>query len=251
MNQSASDSDSTPGRAAFHTTRWTCVLAARGESDTARAALSELCEAYYEPVHTFIRHMVGTDSARDLTHAFFAGLLERDGLATIERGRGRFRSYLLGAVKHFVFDQRNRSQAEKRGGGTRDLSADEEKPDSPGLLKWELKTPPPPDSLYDREWALAMLRRANDRLANEHSQPDRMRQFEVLKPWLNGDAGCLSQSAAAVELGVSENVIRVAVHRLRKRFRETVRDEIAQTVETEEEISTELNYLIEVLHGRS
>ncbi len=249
MNPSASDS--TPASAGFHTTRWTCVLAARGESDTARAALSELCEAYYEPVHTFIRHMVGADSARDLTHAFFASLLERDGLATIKRGRGKFRSYLLGAVKHFIFDQRDRSRAEKRGGGAGDLSSDEEKPDSPGVLKWELKEPPPPDSLYDREWAIAVLRRANDCLENEHRASDRMQQFEVLKPWLNGDAGTLSQSTAAAELGVSENVIRVAVHRLRKRFREAVRDEIGQTVETEEEISNELNYLIEALHGRS
>ncbi len=155
------DSDSASGSAGFHTTRWTCVLAARGESDTAKTALSELCEAYYEPVHTFIRHMTGNDSARDLTHAFFAAFLKRDALSQIERGRGKFRSYLLGAVKHFIFDQRDRSRADKRGGGASELSLDEEKPDSPGALKWELKSPPPPDSVYDQEWAIAVLRRAN------------------------------------------------------------------------------------------
>lgn len=125
------------------------------------------------------------------------------------------------------------------GGGASELSLDEEKPDPPSVLKWEVKSPPPFDSVYNREWAIAVLRRASEHLVGERYEQARRQQYEILKPWLNGDA--------ATELGVSENVIRASIHRLRKRFRKGVRNEIAQTVETEEEISTGLNYLIEVL----
>ena len=226
--------------ASFPMTRWTRVLAARGGSDEAKAALSELCEAYYEPVHAFLIHTVAGQSSRDLTHAFFAQLLERGGLTSVEPQRGKFRSYLLGAVKHFIADQRDRARAERRGGGVADLELDE--------VEAELKSAAPLDSLYDREWANAVLHRAIERLTAEQREAGRERQFEILKPWLNGEAKALSQADAAATLGVTENVIRVAIHRLRKRFGENVRHEIAQTVDTPEEISAELNYLIEALH---
>jgi RNA polymerase sigma-70 factor (ECF subfamily) len=240
-----------PGSASFRTTRWTRVLAARGKSDTAKAALSELCEAYYEPVYAFVRFTAGEDSARDLTHAFFAGLLERGGFDSLERGRGKFRSYLLGAVKHFLADEHDRSNAEKRGSGRAPLSLDEDREDSPGKPKLEVESPAASDAVYDREWAIALLRRAIDQLAGEQRATGHGRQFEVLKPWLNGEATALSQAEAANELGVSQNALKVAIHRLRKRFRELVRDEIAQTVNSEEEIPAELNYLIEALQARS
>lgn len=233
--------------AAFPMTRWTRVLAARGGSAEAKIALSELCEAYYEPVHTFLTHTVPDGSARDLTHAFFAQLLERGGLTSVQPQRGKFRSYLLGAVKHFIADQRDRDRAEKRGSGIANLSLDQEHDESSEAAKIELKSAAPPDSLYDREWAIAVLHRAIERLADEQREAGRERQFAVLKPWLNGEAGAFSQSAAASELGVTENVLRVAIHRLRKRFGENVRQEIAQTVDSPEEISAELNYLIEAL----
>lgn len=233
--------------APFPMTRWTRVLAARGESTEAKAALSELCEAYYEPVHAFLMHTVPGQSSRDLTHAFFAQLLERGGLTSVQPQQGKFRSYLLGAVKHFIADQRDRDRAGKRGGGTADLSLDGPHDESADEPKIELKSAAPPDSLYDREWAIAVLHRAIERLTEEQREAGRERQFEILKPWLNGEAQALSQADAATELGVSENAVRVAIHRLRKRFGENVRQEIAQTVDTPEEISAELNYLIEAL----
>jgi len=233
--------------APFPMTRWTRVLAARGDSTEAKTALSELCEAYYEPVHAFVTHTVAGESARDLTHAFFAQLLERGGLTSIQPQRGKFRSYLLGAVKHFIADQRDRNQAAKRGGGAADLSLDADPDESSGETKIELKSDAPPDSLYDREWAIAVLHRAIERLTEEQRDAGREHQFSVLKPWLNGEAQTLSQAAAAAELGVTENVVRVAIHRLRKRFGENVRHEIAQTVDTPDEISAELNYLIDAL----
>jgi RNA polymerase sigma factor (sigma-70 family) len=227
--------------AAFPMTRWTRVLAARGGSAEAKTALSELCAAYYEPVHAFLIHTVGSDASRDLTHAFFAQLLERGGLTSVQPQRGKFRSYLLGAVKHFIADQRDRDRAEKRGSGIADLSLDAEE------TKIEPQSAAPPDSLYDREWAIALLHRAIERLTEEQREAGREQQFIVLKPWLNGEAGALSQAAAATELGVTENVVRVAIHRLRKRFGESVRHEIAQTVDSPDEISAELNYLIDAL----
>ena len=148
--------------ASFPMTRWKRVLAARGGSDEAKVALSELCEAYYEPVHAFLQHTVASQSSRDLTHAFFAQLLERGGLTSVQPQRGKFRSYLLGAVKHFIADQRDRDRAEKRGGGVADLELDE--------VEAELKSPAPPDSLYDREWAIAVLHRAIERLTEEQRE---------------------------------------------------------------------------------
>jgi RNA polymerase sigma factor (sigma-70 family) len=236
--------------ASFPMTRWTRVLAARGGSAEAKTALSELCAAYYEPVHTYLTHTAPGESARDLTHAFFAQLLERGGLTSVQPQRGKFRSYLLGAVKHFIADQRDRDRAEKRGGGIANLSLDAEHDDSSEEHKIELESAAPPDSLYDREWAIALLHRANERLTEEQQEAGREHQFAVLKPWLNGEAGALSQAAAAIELGVTENVVRVAIHRLRKRFGENVRHEIAQTVDNPDEISAELNYLIEALRQR-
>ena len=143
----------------FRTTRWTGVLAARGESPEARQALRELCEAYYGPVEAFVRrYRGGRDDAGDLTQAFFARLLEGDGLGGVERTRGRFRSYLLGAVKHFLADQAGRSSAEKRGGGQAPQSLD----GRPGREPHDVADPHgfPPDAFFDRQWALAVVARA-------------------------------------------------------------------------------------------
>lgn len=239
----------------FHTTRWTRVLAARGDSASAKAALSDLCEAYYAPVHAFIRASEGADVARDLTHAFFARLLERDALGTLERGRGKFRSYLLGAVKHFLRDDRARRLAQKRGGGDTVLltegidGAAAESCDGDGTGAVPVAKPPD-DALFDRHWALAVLQRALDALASSQGDPER---FAALKPWLTGDAPGLSQAEVAARLHLSEGAVKVAIHRLRRRLRELVKREIAETLETESEteLRAELGYLIRALSGNS
>lgn len=236
---------STDADASFRTTRWTRVLAAKGDSAESRSALSDLCEAYYGPVHAFIRHSpLGRqeDEARDLTHEFFSRLLNQPGLDSLERGRGKFRSYFLGAVKHFLSDQRKYRQAEKRGGRSEVVSIDGEEgqqlPDESDSAC---------DAKFDREWALALVGRATDQLASDYENAGKRELFESLKPWLNGNAPTLSQAEVGARLSLSDGAVKVAIHRLRKRFRESVTAEIRDTVEREEEISIELNFLIEAL----
>jgi len=233
----------------FAPTRWTQVLQARGESAQAQTALSELCAAYWKPVFTFIRRE-GRDeeTARDLTQEFFARLLARRGLDTVEPGRGRFRSFLLGAVKHFLADEHDRARAAKRGGGQAIVSI-EAGAGSNTTAELQIPDPagPPPDAVFDREWAQTLVARAADLLANEFAAAGKAAQFEMLKPWLLGEVDSLSQAEAARRLDLTEGAIKVAIHRLRKRFRELVKTEIAQTVPEQDQVQEELRYLVEAL----
>ena len=209
----------------FVTTQWTQVLEARGDSPAARTALSDLCTAYYEPVFAFIRRN-GADEelTRDLTQEFFARLLAGRGVGGADPQRGRFRSYLLGAVKHFLADMHRRDSRLKRGAGLPLESIDSGTDTSPGL---QLPDPmsPGPDLEFDRKWALTILERALTSLAREHG--DKPSQFEALKPWLTRDSGNISQAAVASRLGMNETAVKVAIHRLRRRFREVIKEEIA------------------------
>jgi RNA polymerase sigma-70 factor (ECF subfamily) len=230
-------------------TRWTLVLRARGESPAAQAALGELCEAYYGPVLSFIRSTGRhDDTAGDLTQEFFARLLAGHGLDTVEAGHGRFRSFLLGAVKHFLADQYDRAQAAKRGGGQLPLSLDERFPANT-TVQLQIPDPnsPPPDAVFDRLWADALVGRALNLLAEEFAAAAKTEQFETLKPWLLGQLESLSQVDAARQLGLTEGTVKVAIHRLRKRFRELVKAEIAHTVPEANQVQDELRYLVEVL----
>jgi RNA polymerase sigma factor (sigma-70 family) len=241
--------DTTRAPAAFVTTHWTRVLEARGDSPDAQAALGELCTAYYAPVLAFLRRSGrDDDAARDLTQEFFARLLARRGLDTVERGRGRFRSFLLGAVKHFLADQHDRASAAKRGGGQESVPFDaHSEGDTTVSLQIPDATATVPDAFFDRQWALTILDRALRALAAEHHAAGKSTQFETLKPWLTGDTEQLSQAEAARRLDLNEGAVKVAIHRLRKRFRELVKAEIAQTVGTGADVQGELNYLLEVL----
>jgi RNA polymerase sigma-70 factor (ECF subfamily) len=248
--------ETTRAPAAFVTTQWTRVLEARGDSPEAQAALGDLCASYYQPVLAYIqRGGRGEDEARDLTQEFFARLLARRGLDTVERGRGRFRSFLLGAVKHFLADQHDRAHAAKRGGGQTPLSLDAREGDTThggsGMNSALPQIADPgaavPDAFFDRQWALTILDRALAALAAEHQAAGKSTQFETLKPWLTGDTEQLSQADAAQQLETNEGAVKVAIHRLRKRFRELVKAEIAQTVGDGGDVQAELNYLLEVL----
>lgn len=233
----------------FAPTRWTQVLRARGESAEAQAALSELCAAYWQPVFAFMRRDGrNEDAARDLTQEFFRRLLARHGLDTVEPRRGRFRSFLLGAVKHFLEDERDRVRAAKRGGGQVIVSI--EAGAGTGTAA-ELQIPDPAgqlaDTVFDREWAQTLVARALDSLASECLAAGKAEQFEALKPWLLGQVDSLSQADAARQLGLTEGAVKVAIHRLRKRFRELVKEEISQTVPEPGQVQEELRYLVEVL----
>ena len=238
-----------PASSAFATTHWTRVLAARGDSTEARAALSDLCAAYYQPVVAFL--CCGgrtTDAARDLAHQFFARILERNGLDGADPQRGRFRSYLLGAVKHFLHLAREREERTKRGGGQEHLALAPATDTSPGL------DPPDPSGLtpdvyFDRQWAVTVLDRALTAMERELADAGQYRELEVLKPWLTGDCqGCSqSQADAARELTMSEGAVKVAIHRLRRRFREAVRQEIASTLNNAADVPSEMEHLLAVL----
>jgi len=224
----------------FHPTRWTLVLRSRGQGEDAKAALSDLCAAYYEPVVAFLRRDGrNEDAARETAHAFFENVLT-GGLGTPDPDRGRFRSYLLGALKHFVMKQRAAALAGKRGGGSEHFPLVAENDTAPGLPVPGMSD----DTLaFDREWAHALIARALDTLENEHARkPD---LFIALKPWLDG-AATTSQSETARTLGMSETAVKVAIHRLRARFRELIRAEIAATLSDPADVADELRHLVAV-----
>jgi DNA-directed RNA polymerase specialized sigma24 family protein len=225
---------------AFHPTRWTLVLRSRGEGEDAKAALSDLCSAYYEPVVAFLRREGrNEDAAREMAHAFFEGVLT-GGLGAPDPARGRFRSYLLGALKNFLSKQRAAAHAGKRGGGAEHVPLDSETDTAPGL-----PLPGKPDDAlaFDREWALALIARALNSLEQEHAHKPEL--FAALTPWLNGGATA-SQSDVALALDMSETAVKVAIHRLRGRFRELIRGEIATTVNDPADVADELRHLIAV-----
>ncbi len=234
----------------FVTTHWTKVLEARGDSSAARAALSDLCAVYYAPVHAFIRaNARDGEAANDLTQEFFARLLGRQGIDNVDPQHGRFRSYLLGAVKHFLADARQHAGRLKRGGGVQLQTIDAETDTSPGL---QLSDPSAtaPDLDFDRKWALVLLEQALAALAAEHLAAGTSTHFEELKPWLAGDPGDVSQAEAATRLGMSHGAVKVAIHRLRRRFRQTVKSEIGRTLNDPGQIDEELACLVAAL-GRA
>lgn len=228
----------------FHPTRWTLVLRARGEGEDAKAALADLCAAYYEPVIAFLRREGrGDDAARELAHAFFASVLE-SGVGAPEPARGRFRSYLLGALKHFLSKGREASAAAKRGGGSEHVPLASGTDTSPGF---QMPAVLDDTLVFDREWALTLIGRSLARLEAEHAQrPD---YFAAFKPWLDGGAN-ESQAEVARSLGMSETAVKVAIHRLRVRFRELIRAEVLATVHDPAEVGDEIRHLIAVASRR-
>lgn len=225
---------------AFAETRWTLVVRAGGDGAEAKTALSDLCAAYYAPVVAFLRREGrDEDAAREMAHGFFAGLLA-GGVGAPERERGRFRSYLLGALKHHLSKYRDAMLAQKRGAGAEHVPIAGEHDTQPGI-----PMPAAPDDAlaFDREWAHTLIARALAAL--EAEQAGKADVFTALKPWLDGGATS-SQADAARILGMSETAVKVAIHRLRARFRELIRAEIAATVNDPADAAEELRHLIAV-----
>jgi RNA polymerase sigma-70 factor (ECF subfamily) len=232
----------------FVTTRWTQVVAAGRPADSThvRAALEQLCRTYWFPIYAFVRRQGHTPhDAQDLTQEFFAQLLERNALGAADRERGRFRSFLLATLKNFLRDEWDKLRAQKRGGGRSILSLDAADAESRYALE-------PVDSLtadriFERRWAMLLLNRALERLRAEHAAADKLAQFEALKASLAGSREAQPYSELAARLGLSEGAVKVAVHRLRQRYREVIRAEIAETVASEAEVEAELKHIVAVL----
>ena len=225
--------------APFQPTRWTLVLRSRGTDDVAKAALSELCETCYDPVVAFLTRQLGQpDAAREAAHEFFAALLGGSLTLAADPTRGRFRSYLLGAVKHFLANRHASSSSRKRGGEVDHGTLDEAM-----AVAHETDAA---EAHFDRDWAFALISRALAALEAEMSTAGKATHFTALQPWLIG-GGEVPQSNVAQALGLSENALRVALHRLRQRFRDHVRREVAQTVDSPADVSAELRHLIDVV----
>ena len=241
-----------PHTSPFAPTRWTLVLRARGESVEGQAALSELCEAYYQPVLRFLRREGrDEDAARELAHDFFARVLAGGAFDGADPERGRFRSYLLGALRHFLADRRDHAGRLKRGSGIApdSLDAPVGTDTSPGFQVAD-PAATASDASFDREWALTVMDRALCLLQKEFAEAGKVDEFNALKPWLMGDTATSSQADAASRLGLTEGAVKVMIHRLRKRFRAVVRTAISQTLRDPALVDEELRHLIESLANR-
>ena len=236
----------TAGAGHFQTTSWSLVIAAAQQpTESAETALAKLCQLYWYPVYAFVRRRGHSqDDARDLTQEFFSRLLEKNYLKDADPARGRFRSFLLGAVRNFLANEWNRGQAQKRGGGVLTIALDTETAE--GRYAAEPASHETPESLYERQWALALLDQVMTGLRNEYARDGSLDHFEKLAPYLTGADEPPYADIAAQWKG-SAGAVKVAVHRLRKRYRQLLRQTIAETVLTPEDVDDEIRFLLSAL----
>jgi RNA polymerase sigma-70 factor (ECF subfamily) len=248
--ESESKANAAAAGSPFAPTRWTVVLeAGRGDSPRAQDALAQLCQTYWYPLYAYVRRRgYGPHDAEDLTQAFFARLLERNLVAEADRERGRFRTFLLVRLQHFLDDEWDRAEAEKRGGGQRTLSLDGMSAET--RYRHEPVDERSPEKLFEYRWAVTVLERVFERLRVEYEAQGKQALFGELKH-------CLIQARAAGpyadlsgRLGMSEGALRVALHRMRERYRALLREEIAETVCGPDEVEEELRALVRVLAGQ-
>jgi RNA polymerase sigma-70 factor (ECF subfamily) len=236
--------------AAFATTDWTVVLEAQGSTPAAQRALEHICRTYWEPIYRFVRRQVTEpEEAKDLTQSYFALLLERRDLHVVRKEKGRLRSYLLTSLKHFLSNERSRAMALKRGAGQRSIRFEDllER----DLAGFELADTSTAEQIYERGWALALLDQVLTRLGEEYrtsglASAGLFDRFQIL---LTEESDRPSQAEVAGDLGTTENAIKQAFHRFRHRYRELLREEIAQTVMLPGDIEDELRHLIAVLRA--
>jgi RNA polymerase sigma factor (sigma-70 family) len=243
-------SNTQKGAVAFATTHWSVVLEAQGESPAVQEALEKLCRTYWQPIYGIVRRQgAGSEEAKDLTQGFFALLLERRDLNSVRKEKGRLRSYLLTSLKHFLTNEHNRAMAIKRGEGQPLIPLE-------NLHEREVVGFGPTDNLtaeqiYERGWALALLDQVLTRLGNEYraNGPAAGELFDQLQKLLTDESDRASQAEIAAELGMTENAVKQAFHRLRQRYRELLREEIAHTVMVPGDIEDELRHLIAILRA--
>lgn len=236
-----------PGAGRFATTHWSVVLAAgRPKSASYRQALETLCRTYWFPLYAYLRrHGYDCHRAQDYTQAFFTGLLAKGGLGLADPKRGKFRSFLLVSLKHFLSNERDRARAKKRGGGRKVLSLDFENAESQYAL--EPRDELTPEKLFERSWALTVLDRTMNRLRDEAVKTNKEKLFDCLRSYLTAGESSIPYSRAADQLDITEGAVRVAVYRLKKRYRKLLRDEIAQTVTSDDQIDEEIRDLFVAL----
>lgn len=233
----------------FATTHWSVVLAA-GKSDSAQAAgaLERLCRTYWYPLYAFVRREgYNAQDSEDLTQEFFARFLAKEYFGRAEPALGRFRSFLLACLKHFLSEHRRHAGRLKRGGGQSFLSWDSLTAED--RYHSEPADPVTPEKVFDRRWALTLLEQALTRLGEEQSAAGKGAMFARLKDYLWGESSGAGYAEMAARLGITEGVLKVRVHRLRQRYRELLREEVAQTVAAASSIDEELRYLIAVIRG--
>jgi RNA polymerase sigma-70 factor (ECF subfamily) len=235
------------GHSQFATTRWSMVLAAgRRSSPDADQALETLCETYWFPLYAYARRKVSQPSdAQDLTQSFFATLLEKDYVRPAAPERGRFRAYLLTAFQHFLSKEWEKAKAQKRGGGRLPIRLDF----SEGESRWQLEpcSQLTADQLYERQWALAVLNRVMERLAAEMAAGGKTTHFSLLKDFMIGEKGEQTYEDVALKLETTSAAAKMAASRMRRRYRQLLREEIAQTVASPDEVDGEIRDLFATL----
>jgi RNA polymerase sigma-70 factor (ECF subfamily) len=233
---------------AFSTTHWSVVLDAQTESPTAQEALEKLCQIYWPPIYSFVqRKGVDPEEAKDLTQEFFADLLEHRNLTAVRKEKGRFRSYLLGALKYFLADERRRVMAIKRGKGQRMIPLEELSGDE--RIEMEPADSLTAEQIYERRWASTLLERVLGLLKKEYVGAGNAALFDCLKQLLPDEPGSPSQAEIARELGMTANAVRQAFHRFRQRYQLLLREEIAHTVATPGDVEDELRHLIAIVRA--
>jgi RNA polymerase sigma factor (sigma-70 family) len=233
------------GDVRFPTTQWSLVSAAgRATSTASREALADLCARYWLPVFAFVRRLGHSpEDAQDLTQGFFARLIEKGDLGDATASRGRFRSFLLAGCRHYVSNEHDRARAQKRGGGQIAIDI----ADAEARYERTLTDADTPESLYQRQWALTLLASVLDDLRARYVATGQGAQFDRLRDFVTGDDDAGLQSAAAEELGMSAGAVKVAIHRLRRRYRDLLRSRVAETVESNRDIDDEIRILIGAL----
>jgi RNA polymerase sigma-70 factor (ECF subfamily) len=233
----------------FATTHWSVVLhAGAADSPEAHSALEKLARAYWYPVYAYVRRK-GYDShtAEDLTQGFFTQLISTNSFARADRTKGRFRSWLLGAMNHFLSHEREKAQTLKRGGGTSAVPLDEAEANA--RYQAHLSSETAPEKLYDQQWALTLLDRAAARLRSNYAAAGQTDLYERLKVFVSGQGVPPPYAEVAHALGMSESAVKSAIYRLRQSFHELVRQEVAETVCTPAELDEEIRYLITVIRS--
>jgi RNA polymerase sigma-70 factor (ECF subfamily) len=236
-----------PRAGRFATTRWSLVLAAGQKSNAHSAeALASLCEMYWYPVYAFIRRQGHrAEEGADLTQEFFARVLEKNYFHDADPARGRFRAFLCASIRHFLSNERDRARTLKRGGSQPPISLDVETAE--GTYRLEPRDDLTPEKLFDRRWALILLERVLARLRDEQVSAGKGELFDHLKGFLTGDSTGVPYDDVAKASGMTEGAVKVAVHRLRRRFRDTLVQEIAETVSDPADIDAEIEYLLKAV----
>ena len=235
------------GKSQFATTHWSVVRAAgHTPSPAAASALQELCQSYWYPLYTYVRRQGhDADESADLTQAFFADLLQREDLKKVAPELGKFRAFLLAALKHFLLNQWNRNKAQKRGGGRSPMSLDFQAAD--GRYQLEPSHAETPELIFQKQWAKTLLDRVQQVLRAEFAKRGKAHQYDKLQVFLAGKNSEETLASAAAQLSLTEVAVKVAVHRMRQRFAEILRAEIMQTISTPDEIDSEIHQLFEIL----